>query len=696
MQLRWHDLRFTGPCAHLEAPFKATYIANSLGHVRLAAVLGLSLFVVFGVLDAMLIPEHLSEIWLIRYGLLCPAAIVAFAMTYAGWFNRYMQPIIATLVMFSGFCISAMTVIAPEPVSYSYYAGNILVIIFGYSFFRLRFVWATSAGWAIVGSYQIAAIGFSDTPVAVLVNNNFFFLSANVIGMFASYCLEQYARRDFYLVDALTAERAAVELAKEELEDRVEERTREATAAARSKAEFLANMSHEIRTPMNGVLGMLDLLRRAGLGRFEQEQAETAFRSAEGLLAILNDVLDLSKIEAGKMALDLESVAPGEIVEDVCAVLYHQARGKRLELVALLHPGSFTPRLLDQTRVRQILLNVLGNALKFTEHGHITVRCRCAESDDCIVIDVADTGIGIDEAQLETLFDAFAQGDNSTTRRFGGTGLGLTITHELTALMAGEISVTSSPGSGSCFTVRIPAEADRPTQRSRTRPRAVAIDVESGLLAESLALLAASLGWRVVAPDAADVMFTDRHSAAAANGRVVRIVDEDMLPPGDVDVLMRPIRHRHLVGLFAADAADDANEESDPPPPAVSDVSVLLVEDNEINRRVAGAMLGRLGVAWSHAPSGEAALDRYGHERFDLILMDCQMPGMDGFEATRSIRDIEALTGHHTPIVALTANAMEGDRERCLAAGMDDYLAKPVRISSLKDVIVRWTQTAVE
>ncbi|MDH3642899.1 MAG: ATP-binding protein, partial [Gammaproteobacteria bacterium] len=624
-----------------------------------------------------------------------PAAVLTIIATYSRGFPRYMQPAIAGLVMFSGFCITLMIVIAPEPASYSYYAGNILVIIFGYAFFRLRFVWATFAGWAVFAGYQIAALWFTETPISVLINNDFFFLSANVIGMFASYSIEQYARRDFFLVNELTRERAAVETARDELEARVEVRTRQAMAAARSKSDFLANMSHEIRTPMNGILGMLDLLRESPLNSSQQEQADTAFHSANGLLVILNDVLDLSKIEAGKMELHLEPVSPGEIIEEVGAILYPQADGKGLDLFLLLHPGVFESHLLDATRLRQVLLNLLGNAVKFTQHGHVAVRCKLsnATSGSSLIIEIADTGVGIADTERDALFEAFSQADNSTTRHFGGTGLGLTITRRLVALMGGTIDVSSTRGVGSCFTVELPlstaAESDPLPVPGINR---VAVEVTHPLLDEALQLLLANLGCQIVYPADAQLIFSNQlttiHSAAAT----VFVADRAAVVPAEAALsLSQPIRLQQVAALLQADQPSMVRDRKPQVKHALAGLRVLLVEDNEVNRRVAGAMLKRAGIEWVAARSGEEALTLWDDDSFDLVLMDCQMPGMDGYQTTAVLRERERHNNlPATPVIALTANAMEGDRETCLAAGMNDYLAKPVDMARLHDALLRW------
>lgn len=389
----------------------------------------------------------------------------------------------------------------------------------------------------------------------------------------------------------------------QDLERQVEERTADlvatrdaALAASRAKSEFVAVMSHEIRTPLNGVLGMLDLLLHTPLSGEQHEMADTAMHSARLLLALLNDILDFSKIEAGRLVLETIAFSPAQLVRQCTDSLGVSARSKGLEVSCELDPALPPAVSGDPTRVRQVLLNLLGNAIKFTERGSVSVQARW--QDDALHVAVRDTGIGITAEQRSALFQPFVQMDSSHTRRFGGTGLGLTICQRLILSMGGEIGVDSVPGQGSTFWFRLPL----------------------------------------------------------------------------------PVAEEAAIDASAAEAAAQDGGQT------LTGCRVLLVEDNLVNQRVAAKVLERFGVVVSIASDGHQALDQLAHEDVDLVLMDCQMPGMDGWETTRRLRQ----RGWLGPVVALTANATETDRQACLSAGMNDFLSKPFSAAALETVLRRW------
>ncbi|TYR34858.1 PAS domain S-box protein [Mesorhizobium microcysteis] len=555
-------------------------------------------------------------------------------------------------------------------------------------------------------------------------------------------------------------------------EAELQEAQRKAVLADRAKSEFLANMSHEIRTPMNGVLGMAELLAKSELDSRQRTFTDIIVKSGNALLTIINDILDFSKIDAGQLVLDPVPFHLAEAIEDVATLVSTRAKEKDLELIVRVQPGLHDHYLGDVGRIRQIITNLLGNAVKFTDSGHVLVDVtgEAQGLETVLRVSVTDTGIGIPEDKLAQVFDKFSQVDASSTRRHEGTGLGLAITSRLVGLMGGDMGVQSREGEGSTFWFTIVLPWAGASERERTMPidvsgsrilviddnavnRAILIEqmtnwgfdacaAESGpegiavlkaVVAHGLKVDCVILDYQMPGMTGADVARVVRATPGIAHTPIIMLtsVDQTLGQPSfrslDIDAhLIKPARSSALLealvstiqkhrGVLVSDEPMQSAPKVEAEPPAAQPaparpelrisprataqkhrVDILVAEDNEVNQLVFTQILGETGLTYEIVGNGRLAVEAHRTMTPRMILMDVSMPEMNGLEATAKIREAEGLTGGHVPIVGVTAHALKGDRERCLDAGMDDYLSKPISPKALTQKIERWIKESEE
>ena len=587
-----------------EQIFLIKYLENSIIQFRVSFVLVIFLYGVFGYLDMIVAKEYVHLFHLIRYGIVIPLLSFVFFFSFSKHFIKIWQELLVICFIVAGAGITIMTLKAPQ--NYAYYAGMMLIFSAGYFFIRLRFFLASVAGWITLLLFNIGAIFFSDMNTLMVISNNFFFISANLIGMFAAYNIEYYARRDFLMNQQLDRRNVEIAEANKNLETKVTERTVEllqakehAEQSDKLKSAFLANMSHEIRTPMNGILGFAELLKEPKLtGDEQQEFIGIIEKSGARMLNIINDLIDIAKVEAGQMNI---SITETDINEQLCYIYDLFRPEVESKGMTLSYKIGFAAKeaviKTDQEKIYAILINLVKNAIKYSNKGSIEFGyiLKNASGPGELEFFVKDTGIGISKDKQEVIFNRFVQADIDDKQALHGAGLGLSITKAYVEILGGKIWLDSKEGIGSVFYFSIPYI-----------PGTKQEDINDGIDSKST-------------------------------------LDEN-----------------------------------------VKDLMILVAEDEDTSYRVISMFLNKMCKAIIHAKTGLQAIEALqNNPDIDLILMDIKMPEMDGYKATKLIRQFNK----DVVIIAQTAYGLSGDREKAIEAGCNEYISKPISRALLFEII---------
>jgi len=601
----YNKLTLAFPTRH-EKQFLESYFYGSLPQVRVALLLVAVMYSAFGYLDLLIFPAYVKIFHFIRFVIVVPLIIIVYCLSYTKIFQKIWQWLLFVSLIIGGTGISIMIMLVNN--SYEYLSGMMLIFSAGYFFVKLRFFYATIGGWLILAIYNLGAIFFAGFDKVLIINTNFFFVSANILGMLAAYSIEFYARRNFFLNHELDKEKLLVEDINKNLERTVEERTKElqkakerAEESDRLKSAFLANMSHEIRTPMNGILGFSELLKNPELsGDEQQEYLNIIEKSGERMLNIINDIVDISKIESGLMKLDIRKSNINEQIDYVYAFFKPELEAKGIEFsYSNSLPVNESIIYTDKEKVHAVLINLVKNAVKYTDRGKI--EFGYLKNGDFLEFYVKDTGIGIAKNRQEAIFERFIQAEIIDKMARQGAGLGLSISKAYIEMLGGRIWLESNLGIGSTF-----------------------------------------------------------HFTLPYNTGNEKVVNHGDLPYNQVD---------------------------NNPIPEVPGLKILIAEDDETSEMLLDIGVKKISKQTLKARTGVEAVEIYrANPDIDLILMDIQMPELNGYEATRQIRQINK----DVVIIAQTAYGLSGDKERAIEAGCNDYIAKPIKNDELRSLIQKY------